>query len=601
MVKMNFEDLGLNKNDRIYLLALLIFASIVSYKLISFQMSGGMYSPDECLYLISAYKYAGLDYNNICNVNDLFFAPVISYCTSLLLRCGVDGHFSISLVTGIFGFLSIFGTYVLLKCRFNSLLSLTGSIIFVSFSVFLLYFASGLIDTPGVCISIWMMVFGICAIDKNPKYFYILFPLTVIGFFTRYTTALTLPVIFLYYLIRRDVISQLSNLIYDRNLFKMNLIKYFKSSEFKIIFISALMSIILSILICKFTLLDYNAPLTFFEQSSNTLNIATASSNTVNYNPSKLFYVKLLFDGILFGEYREFNHFLDGILLFIIFTGLILKIMNIAKNLLFKSYTYENKTKYLDLALVIVMIASAIISLAEFKFALNHLASNIFFLIALLILFTLTSRFNINKDVQSLNLIMFAWFGVYLIFISIYPVKTFRYALPFLPPIVYFIIYGLDSILDTVSFGFSDKDKLNSKISNTNDYIYSNWTKIIPILLILIFAVSTLTHIAPWEIEAHPVDSIKHINDKGYINDLVNITEYIKENDPDYHSKTFASFGHHERMIKYYLNTNLTFVDDNHRLIDESDVDYAILNKHVKLHNYDEIYHCGDFYLYQHN
>lgn len=600
---MSFNDLNLTKNDRFYLCILLIFTSILSYILIKFQMSGGMYSPDECLYLISAYKYAGLDYYNICDVNDLFFTPIISFTTSLLLRCGFDGHLSISVVTALFGIFSIFGVYILLKNRFNQLLSLTGSILFGSFSIFLLNFASGLIDIPGVSVSIWLMIFGICAIDRNSKYFYILFPLFVIGFFTRYTSVLTLPVIFLYYLIKKDFILLVYNAFYDKKLFKRKLINYFKSSEFKIIINSIFLSIILTILICKFTLFDYNAPLSFIDLSINTVNVSNFDVNSIDYNGSKLIYLFGLVRSYLFGFGRDFSVVLNNLILFIIFSGLFLKLISIFKHLdSFNSFKLENYTKYFNLALITVMIAAIILSLIEFKVFTNFLISEIFFLMALLIFFSLVSEFNINKDIQSLNLIMFAWFGVYFIFISLYPIKNYRYAIPFLPPIVYFVIYGVESILDSITFGWGNKAKLNSKkVDRVNDYIYPNWTKIVPIILILIFALSTFTYIGPWEIEKDPVDSIKFINDKGYIDDLVNVTEYIKETDPEYHSKTFASINHHERIIRLYLNTNLTFTSADYKLIDDVEVDYVIFNKDVNFKNYHEIYHCGDFYLYYHN
>ena len=95
--------------------------------------------------------------------------------------------------------------------------------------------------------------------------------------------------------------------------------------------------------------------------------------------------------------------------------------------------------------------------------------------------------------------------------------------------------------------------------------------------------------------------SIAHINNKGYINDLVNVTDYIKINDPDYHSKTFGCYGHPSRMIRYYLQTNITFADNDAKLIDSSGVDYVIINEKINFNNFHEIYNCGEYYLYYHN
>ena len=598
---MNFNDFNLNKNDYLYLGLLFLFICALSYRLMDFQMSGGMYSPDECLYLISAMKYAGLDFYNICDVNDLFFTPVVSFLTSLLLRCGLDGHFSISFVSLIFGIFSILGMYVLLKYRFDSLLCLTGSILFGSFSTFLLNYASGLIDIPGVAVSIWMVIFGLMAIDKNPKYFYLLFPLCAFGFFTRYTSIFVVPAIFLYYLIKKDVIKLVDIWINDKHLFKKIALTYFKSAELKCIISSMIITVILTFLFCKFTLFDYNAPLRFFEHSISTLHVSNQVSNAIDFNSGKLYYLKGFDNNFLFGFNRDFNFQLRYTLFLIIFGGLAFKLINILLNLgKFNSFKSSYKTKYFNIFLMIILVISTILSFIESKFYLNHLISNIFLIISLITFFSLIKQFNINEEVQSLNLMMFALFCIYFIFISIYPIKTYRYAIPFLPSIVYFVIYGLDSILHSFSFGLNS-EKLKSSENGSANYSYAKWTKIIPILLILILLCSTFSYIAFWKIEENPVPSIEHINDKGYVNDLVNITEYVKSNDPDYHSKTFGCYDHPTRMIRYYLQTNVTISDDDNKVLDSSNVDYIIINDKVDFKNYEKLYRCGEYFLYSHN
>lgn len=595
---MIFSDLNLSKNDVLYLFSLSIFILIITYRLMDFQMSGGMYSPDECLYLISAIKYAGLDYYNICDVNDLFFTPLISFLTSLLLRCGIDGHFSISFVTAIFGIFSIYGIYILLKNRFAPLLCLTGSILFGSFTIFLLNFASGLIDIPGLSVSIWMMIFGIIAIDKNPRYFYLLFPLVAIGFFTRYTSFFVVPAIFLYYLIKRDAVALLDNLLSDRTAFKIKLLNYFNSSEFKIIISSIFITAILTIIFCKFTLFDYNAPLTFFEQSAGTLQVSHPDTTALDYNGSKSFYLFGLIQDFSFGFIRDFNFELNFLVYSIIFCGIILKLINIIKDFgTFRTFKPQYKTKYLNIFLFISMILSAVLSIIAFKFLLNHLISNMFFLISLIAFVSLIKQCT-DENIQYLNVIMFAWFGVYFIFISLYPIKNYRYAIPFLAPLVYFVIYGLDLILGTITSIFNNKTSGN-KINT--QYPYINWTKVIPILLIVIFVLTTFTHIAFWKIEENPVSSIEYINDRGYINDLVNVTEYIKLNDPDYHSKSVGCYGHPARMIRYYLQTSSIFADDDIGVLDSSNVDYIIINENSTFNKFHEIYHCGEYYLYSRN
>ena len=103
-------------------------------------------------------------------------------------------------------------------------------------------------------------------------------------------------------------------------------------------------------------------------------------------------------------------------------------------------------------------------------------------------------------------------------------------------------------------------------------------------------------------------DKIKELIDNGAIfkilvedDQILAFTEYIKETDSNYLSKDIASYYHHSRMIKLYLQTNVTFINDDSKQIDLSDSDYVILNEKVRFHNFHRIYHCGDFYLYSHN
>ncbi len=603
---MNLCEWNLNKKDMICIIVLSVFLLITTVKLLEYYMSGGIFNPDTAVYLISAYKYAGMDFNNICDVNDLFYAPMLSYLTSLLLIIGINGQFAIYFVSAIFGIFGYFGLYFLLRYRFNQILSLFGTILFGSCSIVLLNFANGMIDIPGISISIWMLYFGLLATDKNPKYFYILFPLSIFGFFTRYTSAFTLPIIFLYYLIRNDVIGLFDNFISDRTLFKKQVMGYLKSYEFKCISCSLIISGIIAIIICKLLILDYGGSLFFIQQSHDSLNITKADPKAISYNMDKTYYLGQLLSVSLFGFYRSFDFTLTFIIFAILVGGFSLKVFNVFKNIPFfnfiKSYKREYKTKYLELILIVSMILSVLISFIEFKVLLNHLISNVFLLISLTIFYSLISRYPINKDIQSINLIMFAWFLVYLIFISLYPIKTFRYVIPLLPPLIYFVVYGLESILHTFSFDFDTADSLKSKINSgesKEDYI--NWMNILPVILIVILMISTFTFIAPWEIQDPQIPTLERTNGKGFINDLINITEYINQTDPNYQSKDIACYYHHYRMIKFYLQTNVTFINDDYKEIDLSNCDYVILNEKVKFDNYHKIYRCGDFYLYYHN
>ena len=76
-----------------------------------------------------------------------------------LFDLGYIDKISIFIVTGIFAIIGNMGLYLLLKLKFNNLLSLTGSVLFSTFSLNLTWLANGSLDIPAVALSIWVVYF----------------------------------------------------------------------------------------------------------------------------------------------------------------------------------------------------------------------------------------------------------------------------------------------------------------------------------------------------------------------------------------------------------------------------------------------------------
>ncbi|WP_257637969.1 glycosyltransferase family 39 protein, partial [Methanobrevibacter gottschalkii] len=108
---------------------------------------------------------------------------------------------AIYIVTGFFAIIGNIGFYLLLKKFFNEELSLTGTILYSSFSLYLIWLANGTLDIPATGVIIWIALFTMIAVRENPKYYQYLIPLMVIGLYTRYTVILTLPAFFLFYVL----------------------------------------------------------------------------------------------------------------------------------------------------------------------------------------------------------------------------------------------------------------------------------------------------------------------------------------------------------------------------------------------------------------
>ena len=216
--------------------------------------------------------------------------------------------------------------------------------------------------------------------------------------------------------------------------------------------------------------------------------------------------------------------------------------------------------------------------------------SNISILIALTLIYSILEKYETDDKILSLDLLFLAYLLVNFIFMSLYSIKVERYALPFVPPIVYFIILGLEGIIEDISSIKLSKLKLN---------------KVIPIVLIAIFMFSTASFMAPIEYERSN-DVVYALNYYGFKGDLDDVCDFIIENVSDYHNESFASFNHHSRILRWYLNVNVTAIDEHDHNLTKFDnsTSYLILSedsKLIDLNNYHKIKNCGDFNIYRHN
>ena len=159
MFKSILEDLNISKNDFLYLFILTVFSILITYTLINFNQTLGIYCSDVFIYLSNALVFAGYE----SSILYLYLSPVICILTAILFKLGFLSEVSLYLVTGIFCIFANIGIYALLKNKFSSLLSLCGAFLFGSFSLTLLWWANGTLDVPAVALSIWTIIFLILA------------------------------------------------------------------------------------------------------------------------------------------------------------------------------------------------------------------------------------------------------------------------------------------------------------------------------------------------------------------------------------------------------------------------------------------------------
>lgn len=575
-------NLSLDRNEWICLAVVIIFSFICTAKMALFSMSGCILDPDVALYLLSGLKYAGLDIYNVAYPEDLFYTPVISFLTSLIFRMGYVDKNAIILVTGFLGFMGYIGLYYLLKRRFDSLLSMTGVVIYGSLLLVIFNTAKGMVDIPAVSISIWSLLFAMKAIDEEPKYFLISLPLLAIAFFTKYTAGFTLPLIVLYYFMKRDIVDEFDCVLSNRKTSWQRFKGYLHSKEFKYIILSSIISVILAVAICKALILDYGGSLSFLGQTANTFNGHTFASG-IDYLTDKSYYLDRFTD-MMFGS-RDISPILACLAYGICALGIIIKIFK--NRSILKSEKRPFKTKHLNRILIASSIIFIAVSLVSFKVMANHMISNICILISLTFIYAILEKTEIDNEILSIDVLFLAYLIINFIFASIYPIKVERYALPFVPPFIYFVILGLEGILEDIDFKGLSNLKLN---------------KAIPIVLIVIFMFSTATFLAPIEYERSN-DVVYALNYYGYKGDLTDACDFIIKNDSDYHNESFASFNHHARIIRWYLNSNVTAISEHdHNFTDfNNDTTYLIISEDKNLKNYHKIRTFGDFYVYRHN
>lgn len=590
---MNLDDFNLNKNDRIYLILLLLFSSISTLSMLNFTLSGWISNPDIALYLLSGLKYAGLDTFNVVYPQDLYFTPVISFLTSLIFRLGYVDKNAIIIVTATFCFLGYMGLYLLLRNRFSSLISLTGVVIYGCLPLIIINSARGMIDLPAVSISIWVLEFAIISIDRNPKYFLLTFPLLVVAFFTKYTAGFILPIIILYYVMQRDIVDLFDSILYSRNHLKQKANDYIHSMEFRYIAISLTISLILAIIICKTLILDFGGTLGFFGKTASTIDNSITSG--IDYNMDKSYYFDT-FPYILF-RMNRFGSILCGLLYAVFGIGLVINIARFITGIKeIRTEKRQFKTKHLEKALLFISIVLLIVSFFAFKSISNHLISNVSLLMALTIIFSILNRYDkIDKTRLALDMLFLAYFSINFIFISLFAIKVPRYSLQVMPAFIYLVVWGLDSLT-----GYLDE-----KITSNRNVV-----NFLPIVLIIVFALFAVSvNLAPMDYADSDeiyFDMFVYDSNGIYLDvyendfdwDLVEACEYIINSNPDYHDSSFASFYHHSKMIRWYMNVNITIAENDDTLSDFNQTDYIILNENKTLPNYDNVFHNDGFYVY---
>lgn len=520
---MYLKEFNLSKNDYYYLFAILLLSLILSIYYINFNINLGIYCSDVYIYLLNALYFTG---TNINSTQTIYLSPVICFLTSILFNLGLKDKIAILIITTFFAVLGNIGFYLLLKQKFNELLSSCGVILYLSFAINLTWFGNGSIDLAASSITIWTVLLAIISIQKNPKYYQILIPLFVIGFFTRYTVILIFPVLVLYYLYY--------------NGFK------FEKNDLKYILRGLVFGTIVSILIIYPILLMGNGNFAVSSQIGGGMTGNKGSVQDLAYNSDVSYYLVNFLNFISPSKISFVNR--TPVLESPSINSYIILAILAVSNILF---IFKNKFNLKNMLIPLIILVIAL-------FTFNHISSFITILIVFFGLLLL-GRDSENKT----GLVMLSWILVYLIFFSYYSIKVNRYIIPCIPPLIYLILSGIQSI--------------NEKINNNT---------ILPVALIILFIIQAFAFCTVFE------DTDEFIAPEE-------ISNYIIHAIPDYASQMIGVYN--IRPYHWYLGENITGIEsDNQTKIDESNITYYISDiPQNNLNNFKEIKSIDNLYLYK--
>lgn len=591
-----FNKINLYEEDKYYLLILFAISLLITVVMIRFHQTRGAFSSDLYVYLAAALDYAGLNVNHISTPIYLANSPVICCLTAILFKLGFVDTLSIFIVTGFFGILGIIGMYVFLKIRFSPLLSFTGSLLYSSFSLTLLYFACGLLDVPAVTMVIWTLIFTF-AIDKDNKFYVLAGISCVLSFFTKYTNAYIISLIALYVLKNHDIIELVKNIVYNRKLFIQKSSDFFKSNEFKWIFISIIIS--LTFLLYVFNvLLSLGSDLGYFGMASASLNNFAPTSFRFGYTPDKLFYInnylsllycdRIIFEGMV-PEFLNPSPFVYLIIL-ILTSGFLLKVKksrNTIKAFIGKIF----KHKFLCLLILILCCVSVI------GIKVNYMITVFSIWVICIILMHLAKKYCGNIDNLGVSLVCFCLFAFYLIVFSLMDIKALRYILPTFPAFAYFVIYSWDQVLNFIGNHFDNSNLNKGKLEVNDSHFLSRILTIIFIILLLLMIFNFPSTVGSDD-SAIQIDAVAN---------------YLINYDDNYMDKEIgASNG--IRFYEWYFNKDVDLVNlsgsNADRLVylgfelnefDQNKYDYIITNSKWHHENYTKIYQKDITCIYERN
>ncbi|OPY25094.1 MAG: hypothetical protein A4E27_01050 [Methanobacterium sp. PtaU1.Bin242] len=503
------KDFRLTKILKNPFFMLTFITTVITFYLLEKQMFIGVPYYDVFVYLNNALIFAGIP---VGNMSVIYLSPLMPLLTSLVFRAGYISENVIFIMDGFIFVFGIIGLYLLFKERFNEIQSFTGCLIFLSFPLIFAWAVSGGIDVPGVSFSIWTIYMLVLGVKKDKKFLYLVFPLFMVAFLTRYTSVILIFPIILYLLLNKDLIQNMKRI-------GMGLL--------------AGLVVVSPFLVYVYNKLGNMNP--FLNIFTSTLLGSGATVNDLGYNPVKLFFLNNILNyistsplqgiyGYIQSPHRGYPSILSYIIAIIASIGLGIYLYQIYQAKIGKfKVSHRNKT-ILHLTIIILLTFLGIWSF----FTSSYLVTELIFLGFLYAGY----RFFIDTPVKNIRIdfLFLSWFIAFFIFHSIIPLKEDRYFITMSPALAYFIILGLSTFIE----------KFKYKIKNQHMKTYGMYLTV----GLLLLSYTTAEYAG-------------HVTQEGYGFYIGLTCDWLKEYDPHYQDKVIYS--NYDPAVTWYLKKNVKF------------------------------------------
>jgi hypothetical protein len=452
------EYLAQNKISATFFLILTTITSIMTYFLVYIQSQIGVYYWDIFFYLNNALKMAGMGVGDT-----LYLSPFLPLVTSLFFRAGLVQESTLFAISGVFYLLGTLGLYLLLNLRFKPWESLAGALSFATFTVVIIWAASGALDVPAISISIWALYLTLLAVKKDSRFYYIAFPVAMLAFLTRFTSGLILLPMLLV------IFMKLCENDFKKTSIEGNVIQKIKvlilGNDFKNMVIGLIIGILTYLPFMWYFNRQVGNLFPFLDQFSGSASGAVSASNP-GFSLDTLYYLKHIPEYISSWAVTSYQKLLwpsesnatilAYVLLGVIIVGIIIYLAKIISKMIKND---KPRLFHLKLSITIIMGLILVLTYSNISYALSEILL-LFFSVSVYVLLK-----DLNLKYLDMDILFFTWFTAFLIMHSAHPVKVDRYFITMAPPLTYGIALGINQISSILKYQYKDINLTSALIS----------------------------------------------------------------------------------------------------------------------------------------